>query len=354
MRIVIANVHVPFIWGGAEILAESLSRAFINTGHKAEVARIPFNDYPQLMSEQLLAFRKLDLRGSVGMPIDLLVCMKFPTYLIPHPNKVLWIPHQYRQAYDLWNHPLGGLHFFPNGENIRQTIIDTDKEFMPQAREIFTISKNCTNRLKKYCGIDAHTLYHPPRNAEKFYCEEEPQNYFFVPSRITPLKRQELIIRAASLARNDVRLRFAGAADSLECENNFNKLIQDLKLNNRIEWLGFISEEQKFKEYAHSLSVIFVPYDEDYGYVTLEAMLSSKAVITCSDSGGTLEFVDDEVTGLIAQPTAESLAAKMDELWENRQKAKLFGEQGKAKYLSSGISWENVVSRILESSKVSA
>jgi len=321
-------------------------------GHKAEVIRIPFNDYPELISEQLSAFRQLDLRGSLGMPIDLLVCMKFPTYLIPHPNKVLWIPHQYRQAYDLWNHPLGGLHFFPNGEKIRQFIIDSDKEFIPQAREVFTISKNSTNRLKKYCGIDSNTLYHPPRNAEKFH-SAEAKDYFFVPSRITPLKRHELIIRAARLSRNNVRLRFAGAADSLECENNFIKLIQDLKLIDRIDWLGFISEEQKIKEYAHSLGVIFVPYDEDYGYVTLEAMLSSKAVVTCGDSGGTLEFVEHDLTGLIAEPTAESLAEKMDELWEDRQKAKLLGEQGKIKYLSLGISWENVVGRILESSKVS-
>ena len=40
-----------------------------------------------------------------------------------------------------------------------------------------------------------------------------------------------------------------------------------------------------------ALGVIFPPLDEDYGYVTLEAMLAAKPVITCTDSGGPLEFV---------------------------------------------------------------
>jgi glycosyltransferase involved in cell wall biosynthesis len=172
-------------------------------------------------------------------------------------------------------------------------------------------------------------------------------DYLFFPSRITGVKRQWLAIRALAQCRERVRLRFAGEADSpmqqAECDN----AVRELKLTDRVEWLGRVSEEQKRDLYANCLGVVFPPVDEDYGYVTLEALLSSKPVITCSDSGGSLEFVVDRQTGLVAQPTPESLAQAMDTLWTDRQRAAVMGEAGRARYEDLKISWENVVEKLL-------
>ena len=346
MRVLIANVHVPFIQGGAELQAESLKEAFCKAGHQAEIAKIPFNDYPQRMAEQLKAFENLDLRGSVGMPIDMLVCMKFPTYLIPHPHKILWLPHQYRQAYDLWKNPYGGLDQFPAGEQIRTLVMATDKRFIPQAKAIFTTSQNNTRRLKDFCGINSLPLYHPPRHAEKFYCTTA-EDYFFMPSRITPLKRHDLVLKALRLTRNPVVIYFAGAPDSAGCEKNFVEMLSGTEMVKKAKWFKFVSEEEKFKLYAQSLGVIFAPYDEDYGYITLEAMLSSKAVISCSDSGGPLEFIRHGETGLVADPTPESLARMFDLLWEDRMQARLMGERGRQRYAQMDISWERVIQSML-------
>ena len=114
-----------------------------------------------------------------------------------------------------------------------------------------------------------------------------------------------------------------------------------------VEWLDWISEEQKRELYANCLGVLFPPMDEDYGYVTLEAMLSSKPVITCADSGGPLEFVVDRQTGLVADSVPEPLARAMDAVWADRRCAAAMGEAGRARYADLKISWENVVERLL-------
>ncbi len=93
--------------------------------------------------------------------------------------------------------------------------------------------------------------------------------------------------------------------------------------------------------------MLYPPVDEDYGYVTLEAMLAARAVITCTDSGGPLEFVRAGETGLVAEPTAESLARAMDQLWESRAEAKAYGEHGRALYEQLDISWANVIRKLL-------
>src|SRR5919108_6065289 len=123
MKILITTVQVPFIRGGAEILAEGLRDALRSEGHEAEIVAIPFKWYPpERILDQMLACRLLDLTGSAGTPVDRLMGLKFPAYLLSHPNKVLWILHQHRPAYDLWGRCGGDLNHFPSGTQIRDAI----------------------------------------------------------------------------------------------------------------------------------------------------------------------------------------------------------------------------------------
>jgi glycosyltransferase involved in cell wall biosynthesis len=189
-------------------------------------------------------------------------------------------------------------------------------------------------------------LYSPPAHAELFH-SGPADGYFFFPSRVTGIKRQLLVIEAMAKCREKTIVRFAGPADNPVEQTACTEAIRHLKLENRVEWLGWISEEQKRDLYAHSLGVIFPPVDEDYGYISLEAMLSAKPVITCADSGGALEFVRDRQTGLIAHPTPESLARMMDNLWTDRRCAAAMGEAGRARYADLDLSWNHVVERLL-------
>jgi glycosyltransferase involved in cell wall biosynthesis len=348
MRILIATAQVPFIRGGAEAHAEGLRDALRAEGHEAEIIQIPFKWYPpEKILDHMLACRLLDVTEAAGTVVDLLIGLKFPAYLIAHPNKVLWILHQYRTAYELWDHPLSDLIHWPNGAEIRDAIRQADRQILPESKAIFANSGNVARRLKDFCEIDAPPLYHPPPHAEQFYAAAA-EDYLFFPSRLTRLKRQYLVLEALARTKRGVRVRFAGSAsEPASYDTELKELARRLKVHERVEWLGEVTEEEKRRLYAHALGIIYPPLDEDYGYVTLEAMLSSKPLITCTDSGGPLEFVRHEETGLVAEPEPEALAVAMDKLWTTQEQATVWGEQGRARYEQMNITWSNVVRRLL-------
>lgn len=348
MRILIATVQVPFIRGGADAHAEGLRDALRDNGHQTEIIAVPFKWYPpETILDHMLACRLLDVTEVAGAPIDLLIGLKFPAYLIRHPQRVLWILHQHRTAYDLWDHPLGDLIYASNGLAVRDAIRQADRQLIPQSRAIYANSGNVAKRLKHYCGIDATPLYHPPPHAEKFY-RGTAEDYLFFPSRLCLPKRQALVLQALALTDRPVRVRFAGTADNPAYASELKALARKLRVHDRVEWLGQISEEAKRDLYARARAVIYPPLDEDYGYVTLEAMLAFKSVITCADSGGPLEFVRHGETGLIAAPTAEGLSAAMNQLWNTESKAKEMGELGRVRYDGLGITWKEVVRKLLK------
>lgn len=347
MRILIATVQIPFVSGGAESHAEGLKAALIAAGHEADIVAVPFNPaVPERIPDQMLACRLLDLTEIHGAPVDRLIALKFPAYLIPHPNKVVWVLHQHRAAYDLWNYPFEDLSASPRGVLVREAIRRADQQ-LAEAKAVFANSKNIANRLGHFCGINSVPLYHPPPNAESFCCARETGEYFFFPSRMSATKRQSLVLEALALTRNKVKVRFAGLADSPEYGKRLKLLAAKLGVESRVEWLGFVTEEEKRDAYAKAIAVIFPPVDEDYGYITLEAMLSSKAVITCEDSGGPLEFVSHLKTGLVAKPTAAALAEALDQLWQERDLAAKYGRAGRERYDKMGLSWSEVVRQLL-------
>jgi len=144
-----------------------------------------------------------------GTAVDLVIGLRFPAYLIPHPNKVLWILHQHRTAYELWNHPsLSDLIHYPDGAVTRDAIRQADRNLISEAKLVFANSQNVARRLKEYCGISAKPLYHPPPNAEKYYTAAA-EDFFFFPSRICVRKRQELVLRALKKTFRRVSIRCA-------------------------------------------------------------------------------------------------------------------------------------------------
>jgi len=345
MKILIATSGVPFIRGDAEILAEGLREAFSKAGHEAELVVIPFQPYaPDRIPDQILACRLLDLTETCGVRIDRVIGLTFPAYLIPHPNKVIWLLHQHRAAYELWDQPAAdSLMHYPDGFVIREAIRQADRELIPEARAVYAPSQSVAERLRRYSGITSEPLYHPPANASLFH-QGPAGDYFFCPGPVNSANRQWLATQAIAQCREPVRIRFAGEPGRLTGQA---RSADKLKGSDRIEWLGMLSEDQKRDLYANCLGVIFSPGDEDYGYVTLEAMLSAKPVIATADSGGPLEFILAERTGLVARPTPESLAEAMDTLWADRRRAAAVGEAGRAHYQDLHISWANVVEKLL-------
>lgn len=343
MHILIMTTQVPFVQGGAEVHARSLLNALRSVGHQAEIVAIPFKWYPpERMLDNMLACRLMDLTEANGRTIDRVIGLKFPAYLIPHPNKVLWILHQHRQAYEQWDGVLGDMNYYGNGREVRDAIRRADTQLIPEARAVFTNSQNVSRRLKDFCGLESTPLYHPPAHADSFFCDgAEP--YFFFPSRINASKRQRLAVQALAHTGAGSRLVICGESED---PVYYEKLLEDVRtlgLQNRVTFLGRVSDEEKLRLYANCLAVVYPPFDEDYGYITLEGMLSSKPVVTCTDSGGPLEFVVDGETGFVAAPEPEPLGGALARLWENRDAATAMGRAGRASYLGRNITWNAVV-----------
>lgn len=342
MRIGILTDQVPFIQGGAELHAQNLCAALRKAGHQAEVISMPFKWFPpDCIAPQMLAARLLDVTESSGMPIDRVIGLKFPAYLMEHPNKVLWILHQHRAAYDLWEHGLGDLHGQPGGEAAMQAIREADNRHIPQAQRVFANSRRVSERLMRYNGLASEPLYHPPPLAERYACAEA-EDFLLVPSRLNETKRQALVIEALFHVRSDVRVCIVGRPEADSVLERLQARGAALP-SGRVTFVGGVSDEEKLRLYASCLGVVFVPFDEDYGYVTLEAMLAGKPVVTCTDSGGVLEFAVHGETGLVAEPEPAALAEAMDRLWSDRALARRLGAQGRERYRQLGISWPQVV-----------
>ena len=346
MQIVIATTQVPFVRGGAEVHAENLRIALCAAGHNAEIVAIPYKWYPpEQIIDTMLACRLLDLEEANGKKIDLLIGLKFPAYLIKHPNKVLWILHQHRTAYETWDRQYGDIADYPNAQEVRAAIHSADRRLIPEAKRVYANSRNVASRLIRYCGVDATPLYHPPLNAERFRCEAA-ENYLLYPSRIVQVKRQLLAVQALGRTRSNVSLILCGEIEQPHYEQLLRQEIAKLGLEARVRFVGRVSEEEKLELYARALAVLYPPFDEDYGYVTLEAMLSSKPLITCADSGGPLEFVSEGVTGFIAAPEPGAIADVIDRLAADAAMAAKFGRAAADQYAKMDISWESAVAKL--------
>lgn len=348
MKVCILSVQVPFITGGAELHAESLKRELIKRGCEAEIMLIPFKWYPpERLLDCMLMARLVDLEEVNGVKIDMVIGLKFPAYFAPHPHKVCWILHQHRQAYDLYGTPLSDLWQTEQGRAVAAEIKRWDDSLLPHSKAIYANSKKVAQRLLKFNQITAPPLYHPPFDHTRFY-SGRCDNYILYPGRFDEMKRQHLLFDALANAPRNVQLIFCGQQNSIYGAE-LQRKIDFSPYRSRVKVLGQISEEDKIDLYANCLAVYNGVYDEDYGYITLEAFFAGKPVITHTDSGGPLEFVTHEHNGLVTEPNPVSLGNAIRVLTENQPRAKKMGSNGRESLKHHNICWDYVVETLLES-----
>ena len=346
MKVAIATVQAPFVSGGAELHAENLKKALISAGHEAEVVTMPFMDSPiSLIENHIIAARLMNLEHSWAGPIDLCIGLKFPAYYIPHPNKVIWALHQHRGAYDLFDTSFTNLKNDKDGRHIRSAVKNADNIYFKEAKRLYANSQNVADRLKEYNNIDAKALYHPCPDMEQFF-DGPYSDYILMPSRINITKRQQLAVEALQYTKSGIKLYIMGRADHPHEKEKLVQRVNELGLSNRVKFLEFVPQKEKIKLYANARGVLFIPQDEDYGYITLEGMAASKAVITAADSGGPLEFILDGENGFISEPEPLPLARAIDSLGYDKNVARLMGQKAKQRLKDMNISWEYVVKEL--------
>ena len=340
--VLVCAAQVPLSHGGAEILAEQLVAQLRLRGYEADLVRLPYKWYPHdALFEHAAAWRMIDLSEAGGRPIDRVVATKFPSYFVRHPEKSIWLVHQHRAAYDLCGTPFcNDFDWSEMGVAARERLIALDTQMIGEARRVYTIGTVTSARLERYNGIVAPPLHHPPKLAGLLR-PGPPGDYLLSVGRLETLKRVDLAIRAVGLTRG-LHLHVVGEGGQRAA---LERLAEEVGAADRVTFLGGVDDAQLIDLYAHALAVVFAPFDEDYGYVTLEAFLSGKPVITCRDSGGVLEFVTDGVNGRVTEEDPAALAEALEAVAADRAAAAAMGDAGRQ--LALGITWDGVIERLL-------
>ena len=339
--VLVCEAQVPFVHGGAEVHVRQLVRELRTRGYTTELVSLPFKWYPK---EEILphaaAWRLLDLSESNGRPVDLVIGTKFPSYFARHPRKVAWLIHQYRAAYELCGTEYSDFAHTELDIGVRDTLMRLDTTMLGECRAVFTNARNTAARLAKFNGLAAEPLYHPPKLATRLVSGPY-SNYLLSVGRIESVKRVDMVIAALAHAPSDIRLVVAGDGTQRTAAE---RTAEQAGVADRVSFLGNVDDDDLIKLYADALAVIYPPYDEDFGYVTLEAFLARKPVITCTDSGGPNEFVIDGVNGFVCAPEPGELAAAINRIVADRAKAAAMGSAGHD--VATAITWDGVIEKL--------
>jgi len=342
--IAIVTSAPPLVEGGHLVLARSLERALVEAGHRAGIIETPSNRFGRQGPAYLANWLTDVGMTGTGEKVDQVISMRFPSYAVRHPVHACWLVHTMREYYDLWDDWSSRLS--PQGrvkETVRRTLVRrADTYFLRNhVRRLCTISQAVADRLTKWNHVSGEVL-HPPPPQRPYRCDGYG-DYVFFASRLSPLKRADLVLRAlAEPAARHVRAVIAGEGEEAA---RLQALARELNLGERVMLAGRVDDEGLLAHLAACRAVVFTPAREDYGFVTVEAFASRKAVVTCTDSGGPLEFVRHRENGLIVAPEPAALASALAEVADDRALAERMGAQAAADVARH--TWADVVKRLV-------
>lgn len=324
--------------GGAERLFDALVGALRQIGHDAHEVPVHADEstFDDILGNYLYCY-DIDLSD-----YDVVISTKAPTWMVRHPRHVCYLVHTIRVFYDMFDSvfPAGAKEPLEQRKLLHQ--IDNLALAPPNCRQIFSIGSEVSERLRRWNHLEAEVL-HPPLWSDMFHGGAQG-DYLYLPGRLHPWKRVNLVIRAMKHVRAPLRLLISGTG---EAEDDLRTLAKD---DPRIEFLGRVSDEALVDLYANAFAVPFAPKREDYGYVTLEAFASGKPVLTCTDSGEAASIVQHGVSGYICEPDPRSLGKHIDLLWADQERARAFGAAG-LEWVNK-LSWPHIAAKLIEASEI--
>ena len=324
-------------------MARELVRALREEGHEAGLIVTPQNRFGRQGSAYLAAWLTDVELAHEEKKVDRVISLRFPGYAVQHPNHVLWLNHRMREYYDLWDD--FSSHLTWKGrikEGMRRALIHrVDKHLFNRMQRRYVISATVQARLQRFGSIQSEVLYPPPPKRD--YRHDGYGEYLFGVSRLSPLKRFDLVLKAlAEPAAASIKCVLAGEGAELA---RLQALASHLDIEHRVQFVGRLTDQEMIGHLARCRAVIFPPFNEDYGFVTVEAFMCGKAVITCSDSGGPSELVRDGENGFVTEPTPEAIAVAMRALVDDRNLAARMGEAGAA--MANAMTWSAAVRQLL-------
>jgi glycosyltransferase involved in cell wall biosynthesis len=318
-------------------MADTLVDELRRRGHEAALVTVPFKWYPgERVLTHAFLWRLVDLDEVDGRAIDTVIATKFPAYCVRHPNKVAWVLHQFRQAYEYDRTDLGQFSESAEDRALRRKVHELDRVALSEARRLFATSQNVAGRIERSTGLHAEVLPHPPQ--ELPYRCDAYGDFILSVNRLDRAKRIDLLVEAAA-ARPELKVVVAGDGPDRQ---RLEGIARERGLDGRIRFTGRISDEELTELYAGCRAVFYAPIDEDFGMVPYEAFLSEKPVVTTTDAGGPLEVVADRRTGRVVEPDPAALAEACAIAEED---ARAWGRAGKA--IAERITWDGCIDRLL-------
>lgn len=340
-RVLVLAVQSPFSEGGAERHVRRLTEELRRRGVEADLVTMPLVEKERFdLVRSALAWRWLNLEQIGGEPVDAVIATRFPSYAARHSNKVVWLIHQYRQAYDQFGTPYSDFTSSPEDRRAREAIAAIDRLGLSEARKVFANSRTVAARLERFNGLASEPLYHPPPLAGR-YRAGPPGDYALSVGRLDAWKRPNLVISALAHAPK-ARLVLLGRGPE---EDRLRRLARAIGVAERVRFVPAVDDEGLIELYAGARLVVIAPEGEDLGYVPLEAFLSRKPVLTTQDAGGPLEFVTDGQTGFVVPPRPEALGAALALAWERPEALEKLGERGFAQV--SALTWERTIGALM-------
>ena len=209
------------------------------------------------------------------------------------------------------------------GEIINHFMRIYDFEVSQRPDILVANSRNVQARIKKFYRRDSVVIY-PPVDLSEFKIQSSKfkakRDYFLVLSRLVRGKGVEVVVEACG--KLGLSLKVAGAGTELD---SLKFKVQSAKWKT-IEFLGWISDEERVRLLQNAKALIVASEDEDFGITSIEAQAAGTPVIA-PKSGGFLETVIDGQTGLLyggpGMVTVESLVRLLREFREDQFSAEI-------------------------------
>ena len=345
-RVLVLAVQAPFSDGGAERHVRRLTEELKRRGVEADLVSIPLVERERFdLVRSAAAWRSLDLSEAGGRPVDAVIATRFPSYVLRHPNKVVWLIHQYRQAYDQFGTAYSDLTSSPEDRRTREVIAEIDRVGLTEARKVFANSQTVASRLYRFNGIRSEPLYHPPPLDGRYRAGPFGDTVLWV-GRLEAWKRPGLLLDALPHAP-EARAVFVGRGPEA---GNLERRAEELGVAGRVRFVSSVDDETLLSLYAGARIVAVTASGEDLGYVPLEAFLSGKPVLTTEDAGGPLEFVRNGETGMVVAPRPEALGVALRLAWARLDTLEAMGEAGRRR--AALLNWDEPVQRLLSAAGV--